>query len=55
MTATTSTYRVQSVGSFGKGGPIARIEAVIDTNAGKPRIVYWRDLSELGKGFEIPK
>jgi type II secretory pathway component PulK len=55
VTARTSVYRVQSVGSFQKGGPIARIEAVIDTNAGKPRIVYWRDLSELGKGFDIPK
>jgi type II secretory pathway component PulK len=55
MTAQTSTYRVQAIGYFEKGGPIARIEAVIDTNAGKPRIVYWRDLSELGKGFNIEK
>ena len=38
-----------------KGGPMARVEAVIDTNGGKPRIVYWRDLSELGKGFDIQR
>jgi hypothetical protein len=48
-------YRIQAVGYFDKAGPVARVEAVIDTNAGKPRIVYWRDLTELGKGFEIPK
>jgi hypothetical protein len=28
---------------------------VIDTNMGRPRIVYWRDLSELGKGFDLPR
>jgi type II secretory pathway component PulK len=55
ITAQTAVYRVQSVGYFQKGGPVARIEAVIDTNDGKPRIVYWRDLSELGKGFDIAK
>ncbi len=55
LTAQTQVYRVQSLGYFDKGGPIARVEAVIDTNAGKPRIVYWRDLSALGKGFEIPR
>jgi DNA uptake protein ComE-like DNA-binding protein len=55
VTATTAVYRVQSIGYFQTAGPIARIEAVIDTNDGKPRIVYWRDLSQLGKGFEIAK
>jgi hypothetical protein len=44
---------VQSVGYFEGGGPSARIEAVIDTNAGRPRIIYWRDLTELGKGYEL--
>lgn len=55
VTATTAVYRVQSVGYLQGAGPVARIEAVIDTNDGKPRIVYWRDLSQLGKGFEIAK
>jgi len=27
-----------------------RAEAIIDTNRGRPRIVYWRNLTELGKG-----
>ncbi len=53
ITAGTQVYRVQALGYFDGGGPAARIEAVIDANAGRPRIVYWRDLTELGKGFDL--
>jgi hypothetical protein len=53
ITARSQVYRVQSLGYFDGGGPTARIEAVIDTNGGRPRIIYWRDLSELGKGFNL--
>jgi hypothetical protein len=53
ITANTQVYRVQAIGYFDGGGPTARIEAVIDTNAGRPRIVYWRDLTELGKGYDL--
>jgi len=53
VTGRSQVYRVQSLGYFEKGGPTARIEAVIDTNNGKPRIVYWRDLSELGRGYSV--
>jgi type II secretory pathway component PulK len=53
ITAQSQVYRVQSVGYFDTGGPTARVEAVIDTNAGRPRILYWRDLTELGKGFDL--
>jgi type II secretory pathway component PulK len=55
VTARSQVYRVQVVGHFAKGGPASRIEAVIDTNAGRPRIVYWRDLTELGRGFDLSK
>jgi type II secretory pathway component PulK len=55
LTGTTQVYRIQSLGYSQRGGPTARVEAVIDTNMGRPRIVYWRDLSELGKGFELPR
>ena len=51
--AGTQVYRVQVVGYFDGGGPAARVEAVIDTNGGRPRIVYWRDLTELGRGFDL--
>ncbi|MCI0680647.1 MAG: general secretion pathway protein GspK [Gemmataceae bacterium] len=50
VTTKSQVYRIQSVGYFEGGGPTARIEAVIDTNAGRPRIMMWRDVSELGGG-----
>lgn len=53
ITARSQVYRVQSVGHFDGGGPTARIEAVIDTNGGRPRIVYWRDLTQFGKGYNL--
>ena len=37
----------------GGAGPFARVEAVVDTNNGRPRIVYARDLTELGKGYNL--
>jgi type II secretory pathway component PulK len=52
ITARSQVYRVQSLGYFNGGGPTARVEAVIDTNAGRPRVIYYRDLTELGKGFQ---
>jgi type II secretory pathway component PulK len=53
ISARTQVYRVQSVGYTDGNGPAARVEAVFDTNQGRPRIVYWRDLTELGVGFDI--
>jgi type II secretory pathway component PulK len=54
ITGKTMVYRVQAVGYFGRGGPTARVEAVIDTNQGAPRILYFRDLTDLDapRGFE---
>jgi type II secretory pathway component PulK len=54
LTASSQVFRVQSLGHFDSGGPTARVEAVIDTNAGRPRIIYYRDLTSLGKGFSLP-
>lgn len=53
ITARSQVYRVNAIGSYERGGPFARIEAIIDTNGGQPRIIYRRDLTELGKGFEL--
>jgi type II secretory pathway component PulK len=53
ITARSLVYRIQSIGYFDGGGPTARIEAVIDGNNQRPRIVSWHDLTELGKGFDI--
>jgi type II secretory pathway component PulK len=58
VTARTQVYRVQSIGQLDGGGPVARVEAVIDTNpqagaAGKPRILMMRPLSDLGRGYDL--
>lgn len=47
-------FRVQSLGYFGQGGPITRMEAVIDGTFIPPRITYIRDLSNLGPGYPVP-
>jgi len=52
ITATSQVYRIQSVGYFDKGGPMSRIEAVVDTNSGYPRFLYYRDMTELGQGID---
>ena len=52
ITARTQVYRIQSIGYFEKSGPVARVEAVVDVNKGKPRILYYRDLSELGRAID---
>ncbi len=47
VTGSSMVYRVQSIGFFPNGGPVARMEAVIDTNQGAPRFLYVRDLSDI--------
>lgn len=66
VTTRSQVYRVQSVGYYDGGkGPAARIEAVIDTGLPsggtaeqsqipRPRIIAWRNLSDLGKGWTDP-
>jgi hypothetical protein len=54
LTGSTMVYRVQAVGYTDRGGPVARFEAVIDTNQGAPRFLHIRDLSDLDnpRGFQ---
>jgi hypothetical protein len=47
ITGTSMVYRVEVVGYFAEGGPTARVEAVIDSNLGAPRVLYFRDLGDL--------
>lgn len=57
VTGRSMVFRVQAVGYVGPGGkpgPTARVEAVIDTNQGAPRVLYYRDLSGLSAGFDLP-
>jgi hypothetical protein len=67
ITGSSMIYRVQSVGYYkgtvanttttgatgGVTGPMARMEAVFDTNQGAPRFLFIRDLGDLDnpRGF----
>ncbi|HET6328934.1 MAG TPA: hypothetical protein VFG04_29895 [Planctomycetaceae bacterium] len=51
LTSRGDIYRVQSVGFFDQGGPVVRLEAIVDAAVQPPRILNLRDLSELGRGF----
>src|SRR5262249_6243452 len=48
ITTRSQVYRVHIIGGVGDDGPVARFEAVIDANGGRPRIMYFRDLTEAG-------
>ncbi|MGE5192524.1 MAG: general secretion pathway protein GspK [Deltaproteobacteria bacterium] len=51
ITARGDVFHLQSVGYFEGGGPMARVEAVIDATQIPPQVVFMRDLTELGRGF----
>jgi hypothetical protein len=51
ITARGDTYRVQVVGHFDAGGPATRLEAIIDAAESPAKVVFLRDLTELGRGY----
>jgi hypothetical protein len=53
ITARSTVYRFQVLGYFEGGGPVTRLEAVVDSNYGRPRIIYIRDLTTLGKVYDM--
>jgi hypothetical protein len=53
ITCSTQTFRFHVVGYFDGLGPACRVEAVVDLNAGRPRLLHFRDLTNLGKGFDL--
>src|SRR5690606_10485790 len=53
VSAGGDVYRAQIVGYFDEGGPAARIEAIIDSSRATPRLVFWRDISHLGRGYSL--
>jgi type II secretory pathway component PulK len=46
-------HRLQAIGRFSGAGPTARVEAVIDASEEVPRVLFRRDLSELGPGYRL--
>ena len=51
LTGRGDVFRVQSVGFFDGGGPRARVEAIIDGTAIPAKIVMYRDLTALHRGY----
>ena len=51
ITAHGDVYRVQVLGFFDGGGPVARLEAIIDSTQLPTRVISQRDLNELGRGY----
>jgi type II secretory pathway component PulK len=53
VTGGGSVFRAQVIGYFDEGGPAARLEAIIDATVTPPRVVFWRDISHLGRGYPV--
>jgi DNA uptake protein ComE-like DNA-binding protein len=53
VTAGGDVYRTQAVGYFDGGQAASRAEVIIDATAAMPRIVSWRDISHLGRGYAL--
>lgn len=51
ITARGDVYRFQSIGYFDGSGQATRLEAVIDATEVYPKIIFLRDLAELGRGY----
>ncbi|HET6425139.1 MAG TPA: hypothetical protein VFG20_15740 [Planctomycetaceae bacterium] len=51
LTARGDVYRAQIVGFFDGGGPVTRVEVMIDGTQRPPRINQYRDLTHLGRGY----
>jgi len=53
VTAGGDVYRAQVVGYYESGGVAARHEVVIDATVNDPRVLFWRNLTHLGRGYTL--
>jgi type II secretory pathway component PulK len=53
LTGGGDVYRAQIVGYFESSGAAHRAEIVVDATTVNPKVVAWRDLSHLGRGFDL--
>jgi DNA uptake protein ComE-like DNA-binding protein len=53
ISAGGDTFRAQIVGYFQGGGPSARAEVIFDATVTPPRVLFWRDISHLGRGYSL--
>lgn len=47
VTGSSMIYRIESHGYVAGGSPLVRVEAMIDINMGSPRVLYYRELTDL--------
>jgi hypothetical protein len=53
ITGGGDVYRAQVVGYFQGGQASSRAEVIFDATTPLPRIVLWRDISHLGRGYSL--
>lgn len=53
VTAGGNVYRAQIIGTFDKGSPSARIEAVFDATQRPTRLLFWKDMTRSPGGFPV--
>ena len=53
VTCGGDVYRAQIVGYYEDVGASHRSEVIIDATTVNPKIISWRDLSHLGRGFDV--
>jgi hypothetical protein len=46
-------FRAQIVGYYQGGGPSSRAEVIFDATGTTPRVLFWRDMSHLGRGYAL--
>ena len=46
-------YRAQVIGYYDDGGAASRLEVVLDATQQPPRVLLWRDISHLGRGYAL--
>ena len=51
LTTQGHVFRAQVVGFFDRGGPVSRVEVLIDATQRPPRVILQKDLTNLGRGY----
>ncbi|GAA5510786.1 type II secretion system protein GspK [Novipirellula caenicola] len=53
LTGGGDVYRAQIIGYFEQSGIASRSEVIIDATTVNPKVISWKDLSHLGRGFDL--
>lgn len=53
VTGGGSVFRAQVIGYFDRGGPTVRIETLLDATSQPVEMIFFRDLTHLGRGYAL--